>query len=311
MHPWGLSGPQFLWLYAIGLVVGVVVAIRARRRVRTPRLADPPPRLSPEELGFLAGGPGHAVQIVVARLYEAGLVRVSRGGEVSRNSSVASTGNPFDDAVLAQLKKPRTVPALARKQGVQQVITKLGESLVRSGMLVAPARALRARRRAMLVLYAVFAVGIVRWVNGIAENLPVGYLTGLLVLTLVIVSLLNIRAFSKPKARTVHGDRAVAAVRAQGSAAHHLEQMAVSGAKAHPDPELSHALALAVPVGFAPAAWSYASAGSFSSYAPSYSSSNSGYSCSSATSSSSCSSSSSSCSSGSSCGGGGCGGGSS
>ena len=305
MHPWGLSGPEFLWLYGIGMVAGLAVAIGARVKVRRPRLAEPPGHLDVTELGLLGGGPVNAVQVAIARLAAAGLVRVNRSGEVSAPSGPRSTGHPLDDAVLAQLTKPRMVAAIARRKPVEDQVTALGEALVRRGLLVAPSAAIRARRLGPVLLYVVFAVGIVRWINGAYDNLPVGYLTFLLAATLIAVFFLGSRNLTKPKARTVHGDRVVAAVRARGSAADPLERAAVSGPRVIDDKDLSHALSLAVPVALAPVAWSYASSGSFTTYvAPSGGGSSGGYSCGGSTSSSSCSS-------GSSCGGGGCGGGSS
>jgi uncharacterized protein (TIGR04222 family) len=307
MHPWGLSGPEFLWLYAIGLVAGLVVAIGARMTVRRPRLAAPPGVLDVTELGFLGGGPVNAVQVAVARLAGAGLVRVNRGGQVSAPGAVRSTGNPFDDVVLHQLGGPKMVATVLRRPTVEKAVTELGESLVRRGLLVAPSAAIRARRLGPVLLYVVFVVGVVRWINGVANDLPVGYLTFLLAATLIAIVVLNVRVLSVPKARTVHGDRVVAEVRRQGSAAGQLERAAVSGPRAIDDKDLSHALSLAVPVALTSFSWSYASSGSFTTYvapAGGGGSSGGGHSCSAVTSSSSCSS-------GSSCGGGGCGGGSS
>lgn len=307
MHPWGLSGPEFLWLYIVALVVALVVAIGARMRVRRPRLAEPPGRLDVTELGFLGGGPLNALQVAVARLAMADLVRVNRSGQVSANSGTLSTGNALDDAVLANLASaPRMVAALAKRPAVERANNAIGETLVRRGLLVAPSAAIQARRFGPVLLYVVFAVGIVRWINGVAEDLPVGYLTFLLAATLIAVVFMNTRLLSAPKARTVHGDRLVAAVRKRGSAADPLERAAVSGPRVIEDVNLSHALTLAAPAALTPVAWSYASSGSYSTYVPPETGSSSGgggYSCG--------SSSSSSCSSGSSCGGGGCGGGSS
>jgi uncharacterized protein (TIGR04222 family) len=218
---------------------------------------------------------------------------------------VLSTGNGLDDAVLVNLTTPRMVSALAKRPAVERENNAIGESLVRRGLLVAPSAAIQARRFGPVLLYVVFAVGIVRWINGVAEDLPVGYLTFLLAATLIAVMFMNVRLLSAPKARTVHGDRLVNAVRKQGSAADPLARAAVSGPRVIEDVNLSHALALAAPVALTPVAWSYASSGSYSTYVPpaTGSSSGGGYSCG--------GSSSSSCSSGSSCGGGGCGGGSS
>ncbi len=307
MHPWGLSGPEFLWLYGAGLVAGLAFAIWRRMAVRRPRLTEPSGSLAAEELGFVAGGPQRAVEVAVARLVRAGAVRVDRRGNLSDVSGGRRTGHPLDDAVLDTLTSPRTIRAVTARTAATAPLTEIGDSLVRRGLLVAPGRAVRARRVGPVVLYVLFAVGVVRWINGVANDLPVGYLTGLLVVTLFAIVLLSVRAIAPPKARTVHGDRVVTGLMRNGTN-DPLEKVAVRGMSAYPDREVADALAIgAVAAG---ATWSYSSSASFNSSVYAYGSS-SGYSCGGSTSSCSSSSSSSSCSSGSSCGGGGCGGGSS
>lgn len=286
MRPWGLSGPEFLWLYIAGLVVGIVVAIGWRMAARRHRLAEPPGRLAPEELGFLAGGPLQAVQVAVARLVDAGAVRVDRRGTLTSTVDDEPTGRPLDDAVLAGLTAPRKVAMVARELAGKPVVTEIGESLVRRGLLVAPARAVLAWRLAPIVLYLMFVIGMVRWVNGMVNDLPAGYLTFLLAAAFVSSVYLGNRVTAAPKARTVHGDRVVAEIKASGKDADPLEQVAVSGLHAYPDKELSRALSDGAAVAFVGGVWSYASAGSFdafvhtgssggSTYVPDYTSSSS------------------------------------
>src|SRR5262245_57597835 len=100
MHPWGLSGPAFLWLYVAGMVVGLVVAIGVRRRVRRPHVTAPPTTVDVVELGFLGGGPVNAVQVAVARLVHAGFVRVDRSGTLTATTPPQRTGAPLDDVLL-------------------------------------------------------------------------------------------------------------------------------------------------------------------------------------------------------------------
>jgi uncharacterized protein (TIGR04222 family) len=303
MHPWGLSGPEFLWLYIAGLVVGLVVAIGVRMRVRRPRLVEPPGVLDAVELGFLGGGSVNAVAVAVTRLVESEVVRVSRSGELSATSSAQPTGRELDDAVLGELTRPRMVTAVMRRSTVERAVSAIGESLVRRGLLVPPAKAARARLFGPLALCIVFVVGVVRWVNGVANDLPVGYLTALLGVTAIVLVCLILRSVSTLNARTVHGDDAVAVVRKEGSDADLLERVAVSGPRGHPDRDVSYALSLATPAALVPVAWSYASSRSFDAYfspAGGSGSSGGGYSASTV----------SSCG-GSSGGGGGCGGGSS
>ncbi|MGI5151855.1 TIGR04222 domain-containing membrane protein [Plantactinospora sp. CA-294935] len=266
MHPWGLSGPEFLWLYSAGLVVGLAVAVGVRMAVRRPRLAEPPDPPAPEELGFLAGGPQHAVQVGVVRLVDAGDVRVDRQGTLTATADGEPTGRPLDDAVLAELTAPQKVATVAERLAGKPVMTEIGESLVRRGLLVAPARAVRARWLAPVLLYLLFVIGLARWINGIANDLPTNYLSFLLAAALIASVYLSTRLTSAPKARTVHGDRVLAEVTARGQAADPLERVAVSGPHAYPDKELSKALTAGAAVAFAGGTWSYASAGSFDSF---------------------------------------------
>jgi uncharacterized protein (TIGR04222 family) len=267
MHPWGLSGPEFLWLYAAGLAVGLAVAFGVRIAVRRPRLTEQPGRLAPEELGFLAGGPQHAVQVAVARLVDADLVRVDRSGTLTSVADGAPAGHPLDNAVLAALTAPRKVAEVAERLAGSPAVTGIGESLVRNGLLVAPSRATTARRLAPLLLYVLFAIGMARWVNGLAEDLPVGYLTFLLAGTLVASVYLSSRLTGASKARTVHGDRVMAKARGRRRIKNPLERVAVRGLSAYPDKELSRALSNGAMAGVVGGAWSYSSAGSFDSFA--------------------------------------------
>lgn len=267
MNPWGRSGPEFLWLYTAGLVIGLAVAIGSRMAARRPRrLVERPGRPTPEELGFLAGGPQHAVQVAVARLVDAGVVRVDRRGTLTSMAAGERTGRPLDDAVLAELARPRKVATVAAKLADEPVVTKIGESLVRRGLLVAPARAVRTRRLAPIPLYVLFVIGVARWVNGIMNDLPTGYLTVLLAATFMSSVCLSTRTIAAPTARTVHGDRVLAEVVARGRDADPLERVAATGLMSHPDEVLAEALSHGAAMMFAGGAWSYASAGSFDSF---------------------------------------------
>lgn len=303
MHPWGLSGPEFLGLYVAGLAVGLAVAFGVRMAVRRPRQAEQTGRLAPDELGFLAGGPQHAVQVAVARLVDAGLVRVDRSGTLTSVADGARAAHPLDDAVLAALTTPRKAAEVAERLAGSPAVAEIGESLVRSGLLVAPARATAARRLAPVLLYVLFVIGLVRWINGLVEDLPVGYLTFLLAGTLVASVYLSSRLTGTFKARTVHGDRVVAKARGRRRKKDPLERVAVRGLSAYPDKEVSKALSNGAAAGFVGGAWSYSSAGSFDSFAHSGPSGGGSY-------THNYTSSGDSSSSGSSCGGGGCGGGS-
>lgn len=262
MHPWGLSGPEFLWLYIAGLVVGLAVAVGMRSAARRPRLAEPPGRLTPEEVGFLTGGPRHAVEVAIAGLVRSGLVRVDRSGTLTATSDGSPTGRPLDAAVLGELTAPRKAVTLTEKLAGTPTVAEIGESLIRRRLLIRPSRAMRAQWLGPIVLYVLTAIGLARWINGMINDLPVGYLTYLVVAAAFASVILSSREFFGLKARTVHGDRMVAELRASDQVADPLERAAVWGLGTYPDKDLAAALSIgAVSVGGI--TWSYASGSSF------------------------------------------------
>jgi len=139
-RPWGLSGPEFLQLYWIGLALAVLVAIIVRVRVRAGHSSQLVRSLDMDELAYLAGGPRRVVETSIARLLTAGELRTSRRGTVQVTSTAQSL-NPVDRAVIADSQRytNRTVnlmiPAVARDGAV----TAIGGRLEEMGLVVNPA----------------------------------------------------------------------------------------------------------------------------------------------------------------------------
>lgn len=294
-QPWGLSGPEFLNIYWIALGVSLLFAIGVRIRMRASRGGEPARSLDIDELAYLSGGPRRVVEASITRLIEAEALRSTRRGTVGLIGK-PKVVNAVDRAVVEDAGRysRRTLnlmmAAVAQHESVKAIATRLGEL----GMLIEPATAKRNLRVGILPMLVLFAIGVVRWVNGIAIGAPVGWLTLQLVVTAVLAVLLTRSGSIR---RTAKGDRALEAARS-GTRSHGVEVavggvvglVALGGLAAHPDLTLRTALM----------AQTYGSASSGG---------GGGY----VASGSSCSSSSSSCSGssgGSSCGGGGgCGGG--
>ncbi|WP_433270471.1 TIGR04222 domain-containing membrane protein [Actinosynnema sp. CS-041913] len=229
-RPWGLSGPEFLELYWIALAVSLVVAIGVRVRLRGTRGVAPagalgPAELGPSELGrfelgryelaFLIGGPRRVVETSTAALIDSGALRPARDGAV-RVVGTPVSADPVDQAVLtdAARYRYRTLPLLFTAVSGQDAPRAVGDRLVARGYLVSPWVAKRWLRRSVVPMALVAAVGVVRWVNGLAIGAPVGWLTLQLVLTGVLIALLR---KASPLTRTALGSRAVATARAGGS----------------------------------------------------------------------------------------------
>ncbi|MFI6099087.1 TIGR04222 domain-containing membrane protein [Lentzea sp. NPDC051213] len=286
MRPWGLSGPEFLQLYWIGLALAVVVAIIVRVRVRAGHSNQPVRSLDMDELAYLSGGPRRVVETAVARLLTAGELRTSRRGAVQATANSQSV-NPVDRAVMADSQRysTRTVNVMIPSVATDTAVTSIGQRLEDMGLVVNPDMAKSALRKGSIALWVLFAIGLARWVNGIALSANVGWLTLQLVLTAVLIFLLTRRG---KLVRTTKGDRVLDAARDSGSRT--TDQgvlvgaaglVALGGLAVYPDLEVRSSLLA-----------SYAGSSTYSS-------------------GTACSVGSSSCSGGSSCGGGGggCGGG--
>ncbi|MDX3662397.1 TIGR04222 domain-containing membrane protein [Streptomyces sp. ID05-26A] len=291
MEPWGLSGPEFLQLYWVALALAVLVAIVVRVRVRAGHGTQPVRSLDMDELAYLAGGPRRVVETSIARLLTAGELRTSRRGTVQATSTTQSL-NKVDRAVITDCQRytNRTVNLMIPAVAGDSVVTSIGQRLEDMGLLVNRAVVKSALRKGSIALWVLLAIGVARWVNGIALDFPVGWLTVQLVLTGLLILLLTRggKHVRSGKGNSVLSTARTTSTRASGS----VDEVVYAGAAGavlfggllvYPDLAVRSSL--------------LASGSSGASSSGSYGS---------------CSSSSSSCSSGSSCGGGGgggCGGG--
>ncbi len=288
-RPWGLSGPEFLQLYWIGLALAVLVAIVVRVRVRAGHSTQPVRSLDMDELAYLAGGPRRVVETAIARLLTSGELRTSRRGTVQVTSTTQSL-NPVDRAVVTDSQRytNRTVNLMIPAVAKDDAVIAIGRRLEEMGLVVHPDVAKAALRKGSMALWVLLAIGVARLVNGLALGTAVGWLTFQILLTGVLIFLLTRRS---KHVRTSKGNSVLAAARTANSSRTATSDDALyagaaglvlfGGLAVYPDLAVRSSL--------------LASSGSTSGY--------SGY-------SGDGGSSSSSCSSGSSCGGGGgCGGG--
>lgn len=300
-QPWGLSGPEFLNIYWIALGAALVFAITTRIRMRVSLGGEPARSLDLDELAYLAGGPVRVVEASLARLIDAEALRSNRRGTVQVVGTPMVT-NAVDQAVLADAGtyRSRTLTLLLPSAAGSAAVEAVGKRLSELDMVIPPEVAKSRLRTGIVPLVLLFAIGLVRWVNGLAIGAPVGWLTLQLVITAVLAVLL---VRTRKLQRTAKGDRVLENARAGESTGGGASSPAVpliggavglvalGGLSAHPDLALRTALV----------AQTY-SLGGYAGGAYSAGSSTSGsYGCSSG------SSSSSSCGGGG--GGGGCGGG--
>jgi uncharacterized protein (TIGR04222 family) len=240
-RPWGLSGPEFLELYWIALAVSTAFAIFVRVRLRGTRGGAPAGAPGLPDLAFLTGGPRRVVETSVAGLIDSGALVPARNGAV-RLAGSAVADHPVDQAVLADATRYRyrTLTLLITSVSEQDAPRAVGRRLAELGYLVAPDLAKRWRRIGVVPMAVLFAVGVVRWINGQVISAPVWFLTLQLVLTgLLIWGLLQ----ATPVTRTAAGRVAVRKARSGafirgfggGDSANAAELVALNGFSSHPN----------------------------------------------------------------------------
>ncbi|WP_181776489.1 TIGR04222 domain-containing membrane protein [Amycolatopsis pittospori] len=238
--PWGISGPDFAWLYAACAVVPFALAglyaLWLRRGFR-----DGGRLPSVQHVAALAGGADRVTDTVIAALLEREQVRIAGSGRLYRT--------PLEpvDPIGREL-----VRYLPREQGrhLRQVLGRgpamraLHQDLARRGLFVREGR----RRTGWLVALGAYVlllvVGVLRLVNGLALDRPVGLLITLLfaVVAGTVVSAL----FGRKRYRgrtTAAGRRALAEARRDRSLVTGAAGVvALTGLAAYPDAGFATAL---------------------------------------------------------------------
>jgi uncharacterized protein (TIGR04222 family) len=304
-QPWGLSGPQFLGVYAVGIVAIIVIPIVFRQFIRGLPGRGPTRDLDPYEVAYLAGGAGSVAQVLLAGQVDSGALRVDSAGRVSETDRAARTGPhaaALDRISPVGMPDGLTTAAICGKLKSDPCVARIRDGLRANGMMISAGRIAALRCVTAVLVVALLLAGIARMIEGHQNHRPISYLVTLWILSLIIgamrvVSVVPVnvttrrgRAYLRRLRKTYRSGQLLpsrlavtgAPVLAGAAAAFGgamLYGVALSGFGAVPDEDIRRALQAGMP-------------------APSSASS----------SSSSCSSSSSSCSS-SSCGGGGCGGG--
>ncbi|WP_322780327.1 TIGR04222 domain-containing membrane protein [Frankia sp. Cas4] len=214
---WGISGPGFLALYALGFAAVLLVAVVMRRRILDPtdtpaagpgplasrRLRPPAMRqnhdriafgpLGPEELAVIDGQPRLAVTCAVTSLYDRGLLRPGR-----TRSGLTTTGEPLppDATRLEQEVFNATVRAgelqlesLSAPVSRGPAVAACRDRLQGAGLVPTPAQA-HACRQTLIPLLVLAAIGIIRAAVGASRGKPVDLLGVELIFTALALMVL-------------------------------------------------------------------------------------------------------------------------
>jgi uncharacterized protein (TIGR04222 family) len=181
-QPWGISGPEFLigYLVLLGCCIAYTRGVRARLGE-----AEAGDRAAPEldvyEAAYLADGPGRAVDTAVATLVGRGTLRATRNGMISCPDGAPPGDHPVECAVRGALDgvPPMFIVTLRRRLAGHRRLNEIRDRLGAAGLRVTDAQ-VRRYRQSLWVFAALGAFGVVRLVNGIRLERPVGLLALLL-----------------------------------------------------------------------------------------------------------------------------------
>ena len=190
-QPWGLSGPQFLWIYGAGMAAFAVVPRLLAlfgRAVGTASPQVPAPVLDAYEVGYLAGGAQRAAEVVIGELTTSGALRVDSAGRISQASSaelaawLACAHGIAAQAVPDGLSAQKVQQRLAKDPG----IVAIGVRLRAERLLIARSWVIAARVTAWALWLALMLAGALRLAEGAHNHRPVGDLVRLYLLTLLL-----------------------------------------------------------------------------------------------------------------------------
>jgi uncharacterized protein (TIGR04222 family) len=182
MNPFALDGAHFLLLYAVLLAATWLLcryaAERLRPEGRRQQVTDA------DSLALLSGGTQRLAEVAATRLMAAGQLRHADKDRFVPGGKAGPVASTLDRALLG-LPMPvrwRDVSKVAAVEG-----KRLRHRLEMQRLLLDDGQRAQLRLVQALPLAALLAFGALRLAQGIPNDKPVGYLTLLMVLTLVLL----------------------------------------------------------------------------------------------------------------------------
>jgi len=171
------SGPEFLLFYAVAMVAAVIAGVWLPRFLRAQGGARPvTDRL---ELAWLAGRSGRVTEAVLARLLGSGALEPAGSNKLR----VALRERGSDRADQAILGLPGGFGITEAHKSLKPMIDEVEGRLERDGLLLSSGERRSLRFVSVLPYFAVLALGWYRRQAGLAEGMPVGFLTLMMFLT--------------------------------------------------------------------------------------------------------------------------------
>ena len=207
---WGIPGPTFLALYLVAAAVLIVLAVYAVVAGLTGRVDPPARQLSPEEIGYLAGGRRQAYLTALTALRAQGLVE---GGGSGRIVATRGAGQPLSElqlAILAATSRGARTPVVLNNTLVRTALDNIRTQLQDAGLLAAQGR-MRIIRLVPKLSMLLIVIGVARAGSGFIFGRPVRDLA----LTMVVVALVGVTVRFAGRSRTSAGTDLVRRLRAE------------------------------------------------------------------------------------------------
>jgi uncharacterized protein (TIGR04222 family) len=199
-QPWGLSGPQFLGIYASGMAAMVLLPVafwRVIRYVPGYRIAR---ELDPYQVGYLAGGPQRVAEVIIVEHVESVALRVDSKGRLSEADPAARRG-PYAAAVAGLPDGLRTAAARNLIES-HPSIGCVARDLRAEGLMIPRRRIAALRLITATGIAALLATGIARFAEAAQNSQTTGFLVLLFVLSIVTGFVLFISLLVSPPRTT-------------------------------------------------------------------------------------------------------------
>jgi uncharacterized protein (TIGR04222 family) len=212
MNMFDLRGPEFLGVYLLASLIGLIVLQVVSRRAssQNPRLPSADARAQlrdPYLLAFLRGGAKQTLQTVAFSLSERRLLSIAKKGLFASGEQGALhvVNHPLEIAVLAECSSLRRIGKLLNDKRLKEMTESYAAPLRESGLLADEAEYARRRPVFFIVAAALLAMTAIK----IFVAMEGGHSNIAFLITLTVVALIVAVVIFRRR-RTGAGDRALA-----------------------------------------------------------------------------------------------------
>lgn len=179
---WDAGG--FLMFYVLAGILVLHAANTLRDAMRLPNRGSRPldVKLPMEELAYLAGGAGQAVDTLLFSLIQRGCLELDETRKTLRPSApgLPPDLDVLEEAVFNLVAPPGATLATVRSLAESGIHGMLKANLQQRGLWVTPKQSATAQNYASAVFLPLLVLGVIRLHHGLEIDKPVGFLLGLL-----------------------------------------------------------------------------------------------------------------------------------